>query len=73
MSQSITEMLASWEKSREKPASTPLPPRFYDERKRPTGKPRITGHGMTPQGEALYCENMGLGNEIAKPMTPKLK
>ena len=68
MSQSLKEMLASWEKSREKPASTPLPRRFYDERKRPTGKPRIRGHGLTPMGEALRCRELGLDKKLAKPM-----
>ena len=68
MSQSINEMLASWEKSRDKPASTPLPRRFYDERKRPTGKPRIRGHGLTPMGEALRCQELGLDKKRAKPM-----
>ena len=68
MSQSIDEMLASWEKSRDKPASTPLPRRFYDVRKRTTGRPRIKGHGLTPIGEALRCKELGLDKKIAKPL-----
>ena len=68
MSQSIKEMLKAWEQSRKKPSSTPLPERFYDVRKRPTGKPRIRGHGLTPMGEALRCRELGLDKKIAKPM-----
>ena len=67
MSQSINEMLSSWEKSKREPASTPLPKRFYDVRKRPTGKPRIKGHGLTPIGEALRCRELGLDEEVANP------
>jgi len=62
----LKEMLASWEKSREKPTSTPLPERFYDVRKRPSGRPRKTGHGLTPIGEALRCQELGLDKKIAK-------
>ena len=67
MSQSIDEMLASWEKSRDEPTSTPLPQRFYDVRSRPTGKPRIKGHGLTPIGEALRCRELGLDEKVADP------
>jgi len=67
MSQSINEMLSSWEKSKREPASTPLPKRFYDVRKRPTGKPRIKGHGLTPMGEALRCRELGLDEKVADP------
>ena len=68
MSQSIKEMLRAWEQSRKNPSSTPLPERFYDVRKRPTGKPRMRGHGLTPMGEALRCRELGLDKKIAKPM-----
>tara|TARA_R100001530_G_scaffold130580_1_gene101632 strand:+ start:403 stop:615 length:213 start_codon:yes stop_codon:yes gene_type:complete len=68
MSQSIKEMLKAWEQSRKNPSSTPLPERFYDVRKRPTGKPRIRGHGLTPMGEALRCRELGLDKKTAKPM-----
>ena len=68
MSQSIKEMLASWEKSRREPASTPLPERFYDVRKRPTGQPRHSVGGMTPMGEALRAKELGLDMRKAKPM-----
>ena len=66
MSQSIKEMLAHWEKSQAKPKSTPLPPRFFDVRKRPTGKPRKSTGGMTPEGEALRAKELGLDEEIAE-------
>ena len=68
MSQSLKEMLKAWEQSRKTPSSTPLPERFYDVRKRPTGKPRIRGHGLTPMGEALRCRELGLDKKTAKPM-----
>jgi hypothetical protein len=67
MSQSLKEMLASWEKSMSEKASTPLPKRFYDVRSRPTGKPRIKGHGLTPMGEALRCRELGLDKKVAHP------
>tara|TARA_R110002020_G_scaffold379430_1_gene590621 strand:+ start:182 stop:391 length:210 start_codon:yes stop_codon:yes gene_type:complete len=67
MSQSIKEMLAHWEESKRKPASTPLPPRFYDVRKRPTGIPRKSTGGMTPEGEALRAKELGLDEKIADP------
>jgi len=66
MSQSIKEMLKAWEQSRKNPSTTPLPERFYDVRKRPTSKPRIKGHGLTPMGEALRCRELGLDKKIAK-------
>ena len=68
MSQSLKEMLRAWEQSRKNPSTTPLPERFYDVRKRPTGKPRMSGHGLTPMGEALRCRELGLDKKIAKPM-----
>ena len=68
MSETLKEMLRAWEQSRKNPSSTPLPERFYDVRKRPTGKPRMRGHGLTPMGEALRCRELGLDKKIAKPM-----
>jgi len=68
MSQSIKEMLAAWEKSRAEPASTPLPQRFYDVRKRPTGKPRKSTGGITPLGEAVLARELGLDEEVADPL-----
>jgi hypothetical protein len=65
---SIKEMLAAWEKSRAEPANTPLPQRFYDVRKRPTGKPRISTGGITPQGEALRAKELGLDEKTADPL-----
>ena len=67
---SLKKMLSAWEKSCEKPASTPLPERFYDVRKRPTGRKIYSEGGMTPEGEALHCEKMGLGDKNAKPLEP---
>jgi hypothetical protein len=69
MSQSIKEMLASWEKSRAEPVSTPLPRRFYDVRKRPTGIPRKSTGGITPIGEAVLARNLGLDKKNADPIT----
>ena len=68
MSQSIKEMLAHWEKSQAKPASTPLPPRFYDVRKKPTGIPRISTGGITPLGEAVLARELGLDKKNADPI-----
>ena len=68
MSQSIKEMLAAWEKSQAEPASTPLPPRFYDVRKRPTGIPRKTTGGITPLGEAVLARDLGLDKKVADPI-----
>ena len=68
MSQSMKEMLAAWEKSQAEPASTPLPPRFYDVRKRPTGIPRKSTGGITPEGEALLARDLGLYEKIADPI-----
>jgi len=60
-------MLAAWEESRAEPASTPLPQRFYDVRKRPTGKPRISTGGITPEGEAMLARDLGLDEKRADP------
>ena len=69
MSQSIKEMLVAWKKSRDEPASTPLPPRFYDVRKKRTGIPRKSTGGMTPEGEALRAKELGLDKKTADPIT----
>ena len=66
MSETLKEMLKAWEQSRKNPSTTPLPERFYDVRKRPTSKPRVKGHGLTPMGEALRCQELGLDKKIAK-------
>ena len=68
MSQSMKEMLAAWEKSRAEPASAPLPTRFYDVRKRPTGKPRLSTGGITPEGEAILARDLGLDKKKADPI-----
>ena len=68
MSQSIKEMLAAWEKAQAEPASTPLPPRFYDVRKRPTGIPRKSTGGITPLGEAVLARDLGLDKKVADPI-----
>ena len=63
----MKEMLAAWEKSRAEPASTSLPTRFYDVRKRPTGIPRKSTGGITPQGEAVLAHELGLDKKNADP------
>ena len=69
MSQNFEEMLAHWEKSRaKKETSWTDKSRFYDMRKRPTGRPRVTGHNLTPEGEALYAMREGWDQENAEPM-----
>jgi hypothetical protein len=68
MSQSMEEMLAAWEKSRAEPASTPLPVRFYDVRKKRTGIPRKSTGGITPEGEAILARELGLDEKIADPI-----
>tara|TARA_Y100000782_G_C10055247_1_gene211253 strand:+ start:72 stop:305 length:234 start_codon:yes stop_codon:yes gene_type:complete len=74
MSQNMSEMLKAWKKSCEKEdTGWTDKSRFYDMRKRPTGRPRDTNWSMTPEGEALYCEKMGLGDKNAEPMERKLK
>ena len=61
-------MLAAWEKSRAEPASTPLPKRFYDVRKRPTGRKHLSTGGITPLGEAVLARELGLDEKIADPI-----
>jgi len=65
---SLKKMLSAWEKARAEPASTPLPKRFYDVRKRPTGRKIHSKGGMTPEGEALMARDLGLDVKNAKPM-----
>ncbi len=68
MSQTLDEMLAAWKKSRRRePASATLPPRFYEQRKRRTPRPRHSVGGMTPEGEALLAMKEGLDEECADP------
>ena len=68
MSQSLKDMLEAWEKSRAEPVSTPLPKRFYDVRKKPTGRKRLSTGGITPEGEALLARDLGLDKKNAKPI-----
>ena len=68
MSQSLKEMLAHWEQSRAEPVSTPLPKRFYDVRKKPTGRKKLSTGGITPEGEALLARDLGRDKKNAKPI-----
>ena len=65
---SLKKMLAAWEKARAEPASTPLPERLYDVRKRPTGRKIHSTGGITPEGEALMARELGLDEKIADPI-----
>jgi len=67
MGQNINEMLAAWEKSRAEPASTPLPQRFYDVRKRATPRKTHSTGGLTPEGEAMRARELGLDEKKADP------
>ena len=65
----MSEMLEAWEKSRaKKETSWTDKSRFYDMRKRPTGRPRDTRNSITPIGEAVLAAKMGLDKENAEPM-----
>ena len=65
----MNEMLEAWEKSRaKKETEWTDKSRFYDMRKRPTGKPRISKGGITPIGEAVLAAKLGLDKENAEPM-----
>ena len=65
----MSEMLEAWEKSRaKKETSWTDKSRFYDMRKRPTGRPKFSGWSMTPEGEALWAAELGLDKENAEPM-----
>ena len=70
----MSEMLKAWKKSCEKEGSGWTDKsRFYDMRKRPTGRARVTGHNLTPEGEALYAMREGWDQENAEPMERELK
>ena len=71
MGQNINEMLAAWEKSRAEPASTPLPQRFYDVRKRATPRKIHSSGGLTPEGEAMLARELGLDKKSADPIPEK--
>ena len=68
MSQTLDEMLAAWEKSQAEPAGGALPPRFYEQRKRRTPRPRISKSSITPIGEAVLARERGLDQESADPL-----
>ena len=67
MSQNLDEMLAAWEASCSKPASTPLPERFFDVRKRATPRKIHSIGGLTPEGEAMLARELGLDKKCADP------
>ena len=70
----MSEMLKAWKKSCEKEGSGWTDKsRFYDMRKRPTGRPRDTRRTITPEGEALWAAELGLDKENAEPMERELK
>ena len=70
----MSEMMKAWEHSRKKPTESWVDKsRFYDKRKRPTGRPRDTTWSMTPEGEALRAAELGLDKENAEPMERELK
>ena len=74
MSQNMSEMLKAWKKSCEKEdTGWTDKSRFYDMRKRPTNRPRHSGGGITPEGEAVYAMREGWDNEVAEPMERELK
>ena len=65
----MSEMMKAWKKSCEKEdAGWTDKSRFYDLRKRPTGRRIYSEGGMTPEGEALRAKELGLDEEIADPM-----
>ena len=66
MSQNLKEMLKAWEDGKKK-SEVKLPTRFYELRKRRTPTPRHSIGGMTPEGEALMAQDLGLDKERAKP------
>jgi len=67
MSQTLDEMLGAWEKSQAESASAALPPRFYEQRKRRTPRPRHSTGGITPEGEAVLARELGLDEKCADP------
>ena len=65
----MSEMLEAWEKSRaEQKESWIDKSRFYDLRKRPTGRPRDMRNSITPIGEAVLARDLGLDQKNADPM-----
>ena len=66
-SNSLEDMLAAWEKAHAEPASTPLPQRFYDVRKRATPRKIHSTGGLTPEGEAMLAHDLGLDEKKADP------
>ena len=64
----MEEMLRAWEASCSKPASTPLPQRFYDVRKRATPRRRVRKSALTPMGEAVMARDLGLDKKNADPI-----
>ena len=65
----MSEMLKAWKKSCEKEdTGWTDKSRFYDMRKRPTNRPRHSGGGITPEGEAVYAMREGWDQENAEPM-----
>ena len=74
MSQNMSEMLKAWKKScKKEDTGWSDKSRFYDMRKRPTGRPRDTRRTITPEGEALWAAELGLDKENAEPMERELK
>ena len=70
----MSEMLKAWRKScKKEDTGWTDKSRFYDMRKRPTGRARVIGHGLTPEGEALRCAELGRDKENAEPMERELK
>ena len=65
----MSEMLKAWKKSCEKEdTGWTDKSRFYDMRKRPTGRPRDTRNSITPIGEAVLARDLGLDQKNADPM-----
>ena len=64
----MDEMLRAWEASCSKPASTPLPERFFDVRKRATPRRRVSKSALTPMGEAVMARDLGLDKKNADPI-----
>jgi len=72
----MSEMMKAWEHSVKKAKESESwedKSRFYDMRKRPTNRPRHSGGGITPEGEAVYAMREGWDNEVAEPMERELK
>ena len=70
MSQTLDEMLGAWKKAHDKQiykGTDELPPRFYEQRKRRTPRPRHSTGGITPEGEAVLARELGLDEKCADP------